>query len=217
MSNLNNNVTAFNKYVEIQLRMLEARSKTTLDLLNLLIEAYLSVPDDKRDAHDDGISLLVPERLMVLAKTKYKTLVEQAKWLSPSEHEQKRVALTAKLEKVERVNKQLQGKLKGLYKQKGTDERSKDKSKPKAKENIKGKKQSNKWAWKEKPPKEGNPKTKTFNDKLYHWCKFHKPWMVHQESECSLNPDRTDLKEDEANTTGAAALLEAMLSVLKQG
>ena len=39
-----------------------------------------------------------------------------------------------------------------------------------------------------KPPASSEPKTKTVNDKMYHWCEgngVHKPkWVIHEPKDC---------------------------------
>ena len=49
------------------------------------------------------------------------------------------------------------------------------------------------WAWKNKPPKEIDPKeneafVKTFENKKYYWCKNHKSsagmWTLHHPKDC---------------------------------
>jgi hypothetical protein len=52
----------------------------------------------------------------------------------------------------------------------------------------------NKYKWKLKEPKDGEPNTKrVFQDgekKMYHWCPHHKMWTIHKPEECKKFPIR---------------------------
>jgi hypothetical protein len=41
-----------------------------------------------------------------------------------------------------------------------------------------------KYAWKKIPPSTGEAKTKTFEERVYHWCGKHKSWTMHTEAQC---------------------------------
>ncbi len=45
-------------------------------------------------------------------------------------------------------------------------------------------KNNKKWAWKDKAPKKGDPKTKKVKSKTYHWCHKHKAWTLHALADC---------------------------------
>ena len=79
------------------------------------------------------------------------------------------------------------GKLK-LQKQGGRNNSNKNK-KTKKKEKKAG---DDKYAWKNKPPKEGAPTTRQWGGKTYHWCTHHNDgkgkWVLHKPSECNHRP-----------------------------
>ena len=76
----------------------------------------------------------------------------------------------------------------------------------KSKKQDKGK---NKWAWKEVKPKPGQPLTKTFESKVYHWCKHHQKWTLHTENECRLNEDNNDSTSGDDDVVNLQAALDA--------
>lgn len=41
-------------------------------------------------------------------------------------------------------------------------------------------------AWKKVKPKDGEPQTKVFSGRTYHWCRFHEAWTMHAPAECTL-------------------------------
>jgi hypothetical protein len=41
-------------------------------------------------------------------------------------------------------------------------------------------------AWKNVPPKSGDPTTKEMNGKTYHFCMWHKAWCIHTPAKCDL-------------------------------
>ena len=48
----------------------------------------------------------------------------------------------------------------------------------------KDKKKFKKPDWVSIPPSEGQPMTKTVNNKSYHWCSRHKAWTRHMPADC---------------------------------
>ena len=95
-------------------------------------------------------------------------LVEAKKWNAPTAQDAQIVALTALIKKNAVAPK----------KKKESKKRD-DKKKPMSKN-------SNEWAWKDKPPKDGESKTKKFRKKTCHWCPKHSAWTIHSPFECTL-------------------------------
>lgn len=232
------NIVDFNQYVSVQLRHLAARGETTHDLLNSLLTAYLRVNDNnfkkyimsKKDDHDDGTTPLSPERLMFLAKSKFESLEQEGKWLTPDEATQQIIAMTAELETLRKQvknasastskphtkrgkpsNYKEQRDKEGKYK-KATSSQGHRPSKPKGRD-------GDKWAWKDVPPKTGEAKVKNTNGKKYHWCHHHKRWTLHKPEECNLKTDETETPQKEEGQTqpeAQQARLEAMACIVEQ-
>ena len=124
-------ITKFNAYVKGCISALSARGETTNDLMVNLFTAYKAVPDrrflkyieSKEEKYEEGDSM-TPDQLMLLADTKYKTLVQKRQWNALSKEEEKIVALQVQLKEVE---KKLQKKRKDL----GEDESKKKQKKRK--------------------------------------------------------------------------------------
>ena len=61
-----------------------------------------------------------------------------------------------------------------------------------------------------KPPVSSEPKTKTVNDKKYHWCKgneAHKPkWVIHEPKDCKGHKGTTPGSETPMAATPAPTL-----------
>jgi hypothetical protein len=104
-------------------------------------------------------------------EVKYKDFVEECKAEGkvPTHPSDKVIALKTKIDQLTQLIQK--GKSKA-----GSDDSGKKKPKNKGKE------------WMTKPPASGKPKTKTMNNKKYHWCKgngAHKPkWVIHKPKDC---------------------------------
>jgi hypothetical protein len=48
----------------------------------------------------------------------------------------------------------------------------------------KNKKREIKYAWTKVPPKAGEAKSKSYENRMYHWCVNHKAWIMHKPEEC---------------------------------
>ena len=146
---------------------------------------------------------------MEFAKQKYDKLVKEHTWMHKDETEQKLLALTAQLHQMEaKATKQ---------EQKGKT--TKDKNKKGRQKGKRNKKEEDKWAWKDVKPKTNQAHTKEFQGKTYHWCHYHKKWMLHKPADCRLNPEAeanaSPKRKKETNPTdaspAAAIALEAIL------
>ena len=134
---------------------------------------------------------------MVHAENKYKAhlLDEENTWGKPMEEQEKIVAMTAEINSLkkehqgmaDKTNKStMTGKKPAAKKMK---EQKKMKYSPK-------KKATDKWAWKNKPPKDNDSKednafVKSFESKKYFWCTNHNNgagmWTLHHPKDCEAS------------------------------
>ena len=174
---IGHDIVKFNAYVKDLLDSLNARGETTHDLLSNVFKAYKSTSDKtfveyirkKEDQYDEGDDIDV-DLLMLQAGNKYKTMVQQGTWAAPSAEEEKIIALESKIQQL----------------QKSSSKKGKKNSQPKGKaKKDSGKSRTKKpdWMTKEPAPHEMN-KSKKVNNREYWWCKTHKSWCRHKDSEC---------------------------------
>ena len=180
---------------------LHAREQEAVDLLYYLWKAYKAAPDeefvtyikDLKSQCDDGRATFTAEELMVRAENKYEArlLDEENAWGKPTEDQEKIVAMTAEINslKEERQNNTTSKTAKPKTTNKAQPAK---KSQPKKTKEQK-KKTSDKWVWKNKPPKESDSKennefVKTFEGKKYYWCLNHNNgagmWTLHHPNDC---------------------------------
>ena len=159
-------------------------------LINLF-SAYGAVPDKKfveqierqKDKFDDGEDVTV-KTLMQVALIRYKDRKRSGLWQAPSAEEEQIIALTAQV-------KGLQTKKHGA-RSKSTREKKLESTKtPRRNDDPK-------YAWKLVAPKPGEPTTKEWNKKTYHFCTNHKAWCLHNQTDCTLgdNPQPKTSGED---------------------
>jgi len=208
---VSSNIIKFNQYVTEQLINLHARGGVTHDLLINLWKAYLNVSDRsfigyiqrKRDAYDEGEDIN-PERLMVLAENKYKSLLQEDQWNTKTKEQSQIVSLQAEINKL-KDNRVQFGSRKGKSKSNENKDRVKkdhnsySKSNPGKKKSARDKFQQ-KWAWKKNAPNPGESNTKVHNDKTYYWCNGHKLWCAtrHDRSNCEFLKTGTQIQANEA-------------------
>jgi len=169
IADFSDDIVEFNKYVKTQRTNLEARGEKTLDLLVNLFKGYKSVADQafvryietKEDEYNEGKDFS-PEELMEIAETKYKTLLEVGHWKQPSSQDRKIVALTAQIKQLETANKQVAKDWKKSDAAASTSKKSDGKG---------GNGSNDKWYLTAPGPKD--PRTKTVNNEVHHWCKNH--------------------------------------------
>lgn len=170
----------FNLHVQALIEALNARGETTSDLLTNLFKGYLAAKDEKfvkyiekkEEYYDEGNNLGANE-LMSLAKTKWSILKQKHQWNTPSEQEEKILALEAKVKKLEsqRSKKSTQNQQSG----KGgasTDQAPSNRA------------SSRYEPWMFEPPKDGEPDTKLVGTKPFWWCTKHKKWCRHTTEGC---------------------------------
>jgi hypothetical protein len=72
---------------------------------------------------------------------------------------------------------------------------------------LDSKARAEKYAWKKIPPASGESKTKTFEERVYHWCGHHKMWTMHTEAQC--DPNRRSNNQGAANNAPAEGVATA--------
>ena len=138
---------------------------------------------------------------MVRAENKYEAchLDKENTWGKPTEEQEKIVALSVEINSLKKECGSSSGK---TNKPKQAAKRQTPKKAASKKSADKKKKAGNKWAWKNKPPKELDPKEnetfiKMFENKTYYWCKNHNNregmWTLHHPNDCesSSGPKQT--------------------------
>ena len=191
---IGHDIIKFNAYVKDLLDSLNARGETTHDLLSNVFKAYKSTSDKtfidyirkKEDQYDEGEDIDV-DMLMLQAGNKYKTMIQQGTWAAPSAEEEKIIALESKIQ-------QLQKSSSSKGKKKGNQQKGKAK---KEATNSRGRKPD--WMMKEPAPHEMN-KSKKVNKREYWWCKTHKSWCRHKDSECKGLGIKTPQNNDKSTS-----------------
>jgi hypothetical protein len=168
------NIETFNDYVKEQLETLEAGGESTTELITNLFKGYLRAKDDtfrkwvhiKKLEYIDGTYNINPNGMdfMNAARKHYKDLLLAKEWMKMDKKQQSILARQTEIEEV-----------------KAQTAKGKRKSDSRGKQSA-----SNEWAWKKVTPRPGEPKTKKFKGKTYHWCTNHKLWCLHKPLECKL-------------------------------
>ena len=199
---LKGNITQFNQWVRKQMGRLHAREQEAVDLLYYLWKAYKAAPDDEfvvyikdlKSQSDDGRITFMAEELMVRAENKYEArlLDEENTWGKPTEDQEKIVAMTAEINSLKKARSGTNTAK--PTKQKASTNKAQANKKTQVKKTKEQKKKTNqKWAWKNKPPKdtdtkENNAFVKTFEGKTYYWCLNHNNgagmWTLHHPNDC---------------------------------
>ena len=176
------NITEFNQWVCKQMGRLHAREQEAVDLLYYLWKAYKAAPDEDfvtyinylKSQCDDGRTTFTAEDLMVRAENKYEAclLDEENAWGKLTEEQEKIVAMSAEINSLKKERGVTSGK---TNKPKQSTKKEAPKKAASKKTSEKKKKTSDKWAWKNMPPKESDAKeneayVKTFETKKYYWC-----------------------------------------------
>ena len=202
---LKGNITQFNQWVRKQMGCLHAREQEAVDLLYYLWKAYKAAPDDEfvvyikdlKSQSDDGRATFTAEDLMVRAENKYEArlLDEENTWGKPTEDQEKIVAMTAEIHSLKKARSSSTTAKPTKQKTATSKTQATKKAQPKKTKEQK-KKASEKWAWKNKPPKdtdnkENNAFVKTFEGKKYYWCMNHNKgsgmWTLHHSNECEAS------------------------------
>ena len=158
---LKGDITEFNRWVRKQMGRLHAREQEAVDLLYYLWKAYKAAPNeefvtyikDLKSQCDDGRATFTAEELMVRAENKYKArlLDEENAWGKPTEDQEKIVAMTTEINSLKKERKN--NTTSKTAKPKTTNKAQPAKISQPKKTKEQKKKTSDKWAWKNKPPK----------------------------------------------------------------
>lgn len=186
MEECHSNIATFNNHVRRQIASLAARGESSSDIIPNLFKGYAKAGDQgfrdfimrKRDDYDQDIQPpLDAESLMALAESKFRARVESKEWEVQSTAE-KLVALEATFANY--VSK---------TKPKGTGGKKKERGTPPGPNSKPGteRKLFEKPKWMLVAPKQGEARSKTMDDKEYHWCAKHASWVRHKPSECLLS------------------------------
>lgn len=183
MVSIDSDIPKFNEHVKDLLTRLHARGAMTFDLLANLFKAYKSASDKefvkyinhKKNDYDEGNDIS-PDRLMLLAANRYKTMKQDQEWNAPSVEQEQIIALKAQVDKL-KISKANKDK-------KDTSTKEKTGGKPYAKKDQQFKKRKPRPAWMFVAPKQGQAEKKTVDGKEYHWCKKHEAWGRHLPSKC---------------------------------
>ena len=189
-------ITKFNEHVSSLVDKLAARGEVTDDLLTSLFDAYEGVTDltfkqymaTKQDQHDEGAAI-TPATLMHLADNKYKTLIQDQKWMATAltvDQTKRIIALEARIDGVvaDKTDKE-----KSSNNKTGTSPGQKQGSTTTGKVHKAGMKfkpanNRKRPPWMTVPPKPGEPDKKEVNGKKFVFCKKHKAWGAHSTDVC---------------------------------
>ena len=211
MKEVDSDVPKFNDYVQDLVDSLSARGEQTHDLLANLFKGYAAASDDKfveymeqkESLYDEGTNY-TPEQLMSLAKNKYAQLVQKKIWKAPSEDQRKIIALQAQVQKLQQANK------------KNNTLNSPNPKKSPPPKGTPAKRERP--AWMAIAPKDGEKRTKTVDNKEYHWCPKHKSWVRHRPQDCkglgqkAPKPEQAEDKTKNAQANDPKIKLSAALA-----
>jgi hypothetical protein len=197
MVSIHSNVEHFNIHVKVLIAGLAARGEKSNDVTINLFKGYKAASDqvfvkyikDKESIMHEG-KKISDQSLMNLALNKYLLLKEDCSWNTPSEDQEKVIALSAQIDILKQNNKTMLKKI-GSSKKKKKKKKKEDeplKRPPATKDTRPG---QEKYAWKKVAPTDGST-TKMMNGKEYHWCTKHMAWTLHKQDECRLAEDNGD-------------------------
>jgi hypothetical protein len=201
MIELNFDIEKFNDWVNDQVAQLAARGAQTTDLMENLFKGYEKVPDkeflayhaQKRMEYDEG-KPITTEELMKLMRIKFQNKRRQKTWNVPTAEEEQIIALAAEVKSLRTQNQNLRrGPSKntpaaagGRQNKKGGNRSPKKGRAGKANQARDGDylNATGKWSWLKTAPKPGEKTSKSFEGKLFFWCKNHARWGRHAVAEC---------------------------------
>ena len=199
------NIKSFNTYVNELRDTLKNYGAVTEDLLDNLLEAYQVAQDkqfvqDVKDMRNDylrGKLTVTVDQLMSEAETIYKVRVQNEEWGEQSEEQKQIVALQAEMVKLKDTKLELDIKKRPS----GTKTTKKDGK-------GKGTNSTDKFAWKDVPPKANQPKDKTVDGKKYYFCPHHNngagKWVRHELSACRNIPSTEDSEQSASSNANQA-------------
>ena len=223
---IGNDITKFNGYVKSLVQSLTARGERTEDLLSNLFKGYQAVSDkefvkyvsNKQEKYEEG-KMYTPDQLMQLADNKFRLLKEKGIWDTPSESEEKILALEAKIAELTRTTRKTASTKR--KKRAGDEVGEKNEGKPKRKP-----KTSDKPSWMfQKPKEEDMKKPRAWNGSQWWYChpdtggKCNGVYRIHKPHECRgmakkrSNPAETTIETNESNAQ-ALKLAKAMSTIV---
>ena len=180
-------IVRFNEFVTEQCNELTSRGHPPHDILHLLFEAYRTAGNDefteyiraKQSAVYDGSLTMEYQDLMSIAEEKYKIMMITGEWKVPKSTtrtttDEHIVALQAQVQALQAATAT---KAKPVKPGTATNDRRNN---------------TGKWAWKDKAPKEHEPKAKVVDGRQYVYCPNHEStkWVLadkHKDG-CKLDP-----------------------------
>lgn len=193
MVEVQSNIVSFNEYVAGLIKGLEARGEQSLDLIANLLKGYSAASDTefctfikrKKDAYEEGDLELTPTSLMKITNDKYNSLVQQQRWMKPSDQDEKIIALQTKIQQLES---------------------KKTATTPSAITTPPIKNKPVRPAWTKVPPPDGATDIKEVDGRKYYWCARHKAWSLnnkHTTADCrgfGLNPTQANAIAQQSTT-----------------
>ena len=213
VATIGNDITRFNGYVKSLVQSLAARGERTEDLLSNLFKGYQAVADknflkyvnSKQEKYEEG-KRYTPDQLMQLADNKFRLLKEKGIWDTPSESEEKIMALEAKLAELVKSTKP-RAESKRTKDNKEPRERTGTKrSAPKSKGNSSDKP---KWMF-QRPQDDDLRKPRTWNGSKWWYChsdtggKCNGVYRIHKPQECKGMASKKPRKSEPAEGTDAS-------------
>jgi hypothetical protein len=203
MIELNFDIEKFNDWVNDQVEQLAARGAQTTDLMENLFKGYEKVPDkeflayhaQKRMEYDEG-KPITTEELMKLMRIKFQNNKRRQKtWNVPTAEEEQIIALAAEVKSLQTKNQNLRrGPSKNTPAPAGGRQQNTKGGNRSLKKGRAGKTNqardgdylnaTGKWSWLKTAPKSGEKTSKSFEGKLFFWCKNHARWGRHATAEC---------------------------------
>ena len=184
-------IVEFNRYAERKRDELLSRGQTVDELIAHLFSAYLRCSDEpfvryiqaKKDIYEE-VGGITADELMSLALVKFELIKQQN--ATVNEGEERIIAMPATQSEpsstitsderfvvMEATLRLMQERLTGGQ---GRG----------AGRNRNNKRNDQAHAWKKVKPKAGEPQTKVFSGRTYHWCRFHEAWTMHLPADCTL-------------------------------
>jgi hypothetical protein len=225
MAKVDSDILQFHLFVKEQVAGLSSCGETTYDLIHHLFKGYAAASDNvfkqyilkKKDLFEEG-TLISADQLMSYAENKYKIMKQNLTWCAPTKEDQQFIALNAELKalKVQNDKSKLSTptvkKNKPGFPPKGGNQQKKQgpqNKKPRNAQNA-GADKNAAYAWKKIPPT-GPQRTKTVDNKVYHWCAAHKAWTIHTAEQCRLAMAPPQQQNQQAPTLELAQAMTAAM------
>ena len=206
------NVSKFNEYVRKQNRRLTGLGQESTDLIDNMLEAYRSIRDEEfknfishiKNEYEMGRRNLTLDELLNETESKYNILMTRGEWKERTSDQEEIIALRAQIDTLKKKNSGGGNKKNEQSGKKGNDTKKK-----------KGvKKYTGKEAWRNDPPKRGEPNTKTIDGKEWMYCRYHKWNLSHLTKGCKvLHGSNAEETKKDKETPTANAISAAMADV----